>query len=132
MRICALALLCWIITDVMLLNHVTHFYLHFVVLFWLWEIWLYGRSNWRVIVERSTSPHSATSTKHNGRSLLISEWSLRITRPSNRGVTRVQHCPWLLLWAGALRSLHMVRPSNKGITRIRHYPQLRLAGTLFW
>jgi hypothetical protein len=27
-----------IITDVMLLNHVTHFCLHFVVLFWLWEI----------------------------------------------------------------------------------------------
>jgi hypothetical protein len=63
---------------------------------------------------------------------MISEWSLRITRPSNKGVTRVQHYPWLLLWAGALRSLHMVRPSDKGITRIWHCPQLRLAGTLLW
>jgi hypothetical protein len=67
-----------------------------------------------------------------GRFLQISEWSLRITRPSNRGVTKVQRCPWLLLWAGALRSLHMVRPLDKGITRIRHCPQLRLASTLFW
>jgi len=132
MRNCALALLCWIITDVMLLNLVTHFCLHFVVLFWLWEIWLYGHSNWRVITERSTSPHNASSTEHDESSLQISEWSLRMTRPSNRGITKVQRCPWLLLWAGALRSLHMVRPSNGGITRIRHCPQLRFVGTLFW
>jgi hypothetical protein len=122
MRNCALALLCWIITDVMLLNLVTHFCLHFVVLFWLWEIWLYDRSNWRVTAKHSTSPHSASSTKHDERSLQISEWLLRMIRPSNRGVTRVQRYRWLLLWVSALRSLHMVRPLDRGITRIWHCP----------
>jgi hypothetical protein len=38
-------------------------------------------------------PHSASSTKHDERSLQISEWSLRMIRPSNRGVTRVQRSP---------------------------------------
>jgi hypothetical protein len=76
-------------------------------------------------------PHNASSIKHDERSLQIFEWSFHMTRPSNRGVTRVQHYPWLLLWASALRSLHMVRPSNRGITRIWHCPQLRLASTLF-
>jgi hypothetical protein len=36
-------------------------------------------------------------------------------RPSNRGINRVQWCPWLLLWAGALRSLHTVRPSDRAL-----------------